>query len=333
MWYLGLECRAIDYSWVQKKESKPLENYYYCMVNIIGRRKILYIISGIMFAVAVFALLFFRLKPGIDFTGGSLIELQFNTERPAVSSVQTTLAPLNLGPIVVQQAGDTSMILKLRFVTENEHQSVLNALRSSVSSTVTNDKPSVVETSFETIGSTVSTQLRDRVARASVLIILVIILFVAYAFRKVSKPVSSWKYGVAAVIAMVHDVIITMGIFALLGHFMGVEVDVPFVVAMLTVFGYSVNDTIVVFDRIRENLIRHSAVNFASTVNAAVNETLARSINSSLTIIIVLSCLYIIGGESIRFFSLALLIGIFLGTYSSIFVASALLVSWQERGK
>lgn len=325
------------------------------MVNIIGKRKILYAISVIMFGVAVFALVFFRLKPGIDFTGGSLIELQFNTERPAAAALQEILTPLNLGPIVMQQAGDASMIFKLRFVTETEHQQVLSAVRQSVASsslkTVSASstamvakststvalaaptdtvEPLVVETSFETIGGTVSTQLRDRVLRASVLIILVIILFVAYAFRKVSRPIASWKFGVAAVVAMIHDVVITMGIFGLLGHFLGVEVDVPFVVAMLTVFGYSVNDTIVVFDRIRENLIRHTAVNFADTVNAAVNETLARSINSSLTILIVLLCLYVLGGASIQFFSLALLIGIFLGTYSSIFIASALLVSWQE---
>lgn len=304
------------------------------MMNIIGKRKILYTISGLLFAAGVGALLVFGLKPGIDFTGGSLIELQFQGERPAVAQIQETLAPLNLGNVIVQQAGETNTILKLRFVTEEEHQSVLAAVRGMVesvtSTTATSTAPAVVESSFQTIGSTISAQLRDRVIQSSIFIILAIVAFVAYAFRKVSQPVASWKYGVVAVIAMIHDVVITMGIFAVLGYLFHVEVDVAFVVAMLTVFGYSINDTIVVFDRIRENLVRRGSANFAETVNAAINQTWARSINTSVTTLIVLLCLFVLGGESIKYFSLALLIGIFLGTYSSIFVASALLVSWEE---
>jgi preprotein translocase subunit SecF len=157
-----------------------------------------------------------------------------------------------------------------------------------------------------------------------------IVLFIAYAFRKVSKAVPSWKYGVAAIIALLHDVVITCGLFALLGRFAGIEVDISFVVALLTILGYSVNDTIVVFDRIREKVMLKGVKDFAQTVNLAVNETIGRSINTSMTVQLTLLALYFFGGETTRNFSLALIIGVFFGTYSSIFIASSVLVSWEE---
>ncbi|MBI5728323.1 MAG: protein translocase subunit SecF [Candidatus Magasanikbacteria bacterium] len=333
------------------------------MVDIMGKKNILYAISGALFVAGVLALVIFGLKPGIDFTGGSLIELNFRQARPAAPDVQRLLSPLNLGTVVVQTAGEDGLLLRTRFITEQEHQRVLQVFRgdspsgtivaaplttstaiagSAVRSVgkaeieISTGTPRVIEKRFETIGGTVSKQLRQRALTASIIIILVIVAFVAYAFRKVSRPVESWKYGVAAVLAMIHDVTITAGVFAVLGKYLGVEIDIAFLVAMLTVFGYSVNDTIVVFDRIRENLIRHSAENFTATVNAAVNQTMARSVNTSLTTLIVLVVLFFVGGETIHYFALALIIGIFLGTYSSIFVASSLLVSseeWRRRNR
>lgn len=322
------------------------------MIDFMGKRKALYLISGILFALAIVALGVFGLRPGIDFTGGSLIEVAYPSgKRPTVEDVQKTLTPLNLGTILVQPAGDDSILFRLRFVNEEEHQRILDTLRggqvsggtsgtgTATTSVVTGDlgiqvntknTTDIVEKRFETIGGTVSSQLRNRSVSASIGIILVIIFFIAYAFRKVSRPIASWKYGVTAVVAMIHDVVITVGVFAVLGKFFHIEIDIPFIVAMLTVFGYSVNDTIVVFDRIRENLVRKGSADFPRLVNAAINETLARSINTSVTTLIVLFSLFLLGGDTIRYFSLALLIGIFLGTYSSIFVASALLVSWNE---
>src|SRR3989339_283044 len=216
--------------------------------------------------------------------------------------------------------------LKMRFINETEHQQMLTKLRENFEK----GDLKVLEERFETVGPAISTQLRTRSLYAVVAVLLAIIAYIAYSFRRVSKPVASWKYGTVAVIAILHDVTITAGVFAFLGHYLGVEVDVPFVVALLTILGYSVNDTIVVFDRIRENIIRRSCDNFADTVNQAINETFARSINTTATTLFTLFAMFFFGGDTIKWFVMALLVGIFLGAYSSIFVASPLLVEWNN---
>jgi preprotein translocase subunit SecF len=297
------------------------------MVNIVKYRYITYIISGALFVGAVLALLVWGLKPGIDFTGGSLLELNFGGERPNINQMQETLSPLNLGNVTVQPSGEKNMILKTRFVTEEEHQKILTAVRSAYEK---DENTKVLENRIDTIGPSVSATMRQRSAWAVITVVIAIIIYIAYAFRKVSRPVQSWKYGVAAVVALLHDVTVTAGIFAVLGHFSGVEVDVPFVVALLTILGYSVNDTIVVFDRTRENLIKFGTDDFPGKVNSAVNQTFARSINTTLTTLLTLAALYLFGGATIHNFSLALLIGIFFGAYSSIFLASMFIVSWEE---
>jgi len=294
------------------------------MVNIIGHRYINFFVSGALFVVSVVSLLIFGLKPGNDFTGGSLLEVNFSKNVPVSSEIKNTLASLSLDNLVVQTANDKGLIIKMRFLNETEHQKVLTALREKYQK----DGEQVMEVRFETIGPAVSATLKQRTLWAIILVVVSHVLYIGYAFRKVSRPVQSWKYGVVAELAMVHDVVITMGIFSILGHYFNIEVDVPFVVALLTILGYSVNDTIVVFDRIRENLIRHSAENFPAMVNVAINETFARSINTTLTTLITLAALFIFGGVTIKYFVLALLVGIFLGAYSSIFVASPLLVEW-----
>ena len=195
------------------------------------------------------------------------------------------------------------------------------------------DQNKVLEERVDVIGPAISSHLRSRAFSAAIAVVIAIILYVAYAFRKVSEPVKSWKYGIAAIVALVHDVTITMAVFALLGYYLGVEIDIPFVVALLTILGYSVNDTIVVFDRVRENLLHDGPNRFAQTVNEGVNGTLVRSMNTSITTLLVLFALFFFGGATIKFFSLALIIGIALGTYSSIFLASPLLVVWNEWGK
>ena len=341
------------------------------MINIIENRRIPFIISGIVFVASLIALVTLQLKPGIDFTGGSLLEVQFTGERPTIDQVEEVIASADLGNVVIQPAGDDGMILKMRFISEEEHQQLFTVLKETFEKveaveliteegedvvdgstglevlTVEGDSEvvmldietelpddalsaRVLEKRFETIGSVISNELRERSWQAGIAVVLAIVFFVAYAFRRVSKPVSSWKYGITAIIALVHDVTITMGIFALLGYFYGIEIDVPFVVAMLTILGYSVNDTIVVFDRVREKLIKRGRDKFAETVNMGVNETLIRSINTSVTTLLVLTALFLFGGESVHYFSLALMIGIVLGTYSSIFLASPLLVVWER---
>lgn len=298
------------------------------MVNIIENRKISFTISGILFVSSVLILLIFGLKPGIDFTGGSLMELSFTENRPSLEQVHSSISTVefDIGNILVQPVDEDAVIIKTRFISEDEHQAILSVIRDSFES----DNNKILEERVETIGPAISSQLRKRAIYAAIAVILAIVTFVGYAFKRVSRPVKSWKYGITAIIALIHDVTITMGVFALLGHFLGVEIDIPFVVALLTIMGYSVNDTIVVFDRVREKLIKRGSDRFAETVNIGVNETLVRSVNTSITTLAVLLALFFFGGESIHYFSLALIIGIALGTYSSIFLASPILVVWQK---
>ncbi len=212
------------------------------MIPIIQKRKISFIASGILFITSVVLLSTFGLKLGIDFTGGTLIQLRFAGERPALQEMQETVDSLAFGSVLVQPADEDSYILKLQFIGEDDHQLLLTSVRDAFQT----EESQVFEDSIETIGPSISSDLRSRSIKAGIGVIVAIILFVAYAFRKVSRPVSSWKFGVTAIIALLHDVIITMGVFAILGKYMGVEVGIPFVVAMLTILGYSVNDTIVV---------------------------------------------------------------------------------------
>tara|TARA_B100001964_G_C14226080_1_gene597722 strand:+ start:55 stop:948 length:894 start_codon:yes stop_codon:yes gene_type:complete len=297
------------------------------MIPIIQKKNIPFTISTILFTVSVILLVVVGIKPGIDFTGGTLIQLRFEGERPERAALQTVVEGLELGNVLIQPADSDSHIVKMAYLEEDDHQRLLSSVRTAYES----EEYKVVEESVETIGPSISSDLRSRSIKAGLGVVIAIILFIAYSFRKVSKPVSSWKFGITAIIALLHDVIITMGVFVLLGHFLGVEVGIPFVVAMLTILGYSVNDTIVVFDRIREKLMRKEYKNFAETVNVGVNETIPRSINTSVTTLLVLLGLCIFGGESVRFFSLSLVIGIILGTYSSLFLASPLLVWWEKK--
>ena len=252
--------------------------------------------------------------------------ITYTETRPAITEIQDILQKTGYENSLVQPIGEKGYSIKLSYLDENQHQELLGAIRGKFEK----DGNKVLEDRLETIGPSVSAVLKKRVWTAGLVVILAIILYISYAFRKVSRPVQSWKYGISAVIALVHDVSITAGVFAILGRYYGVHVDIPFVVALLTILGYSVNDTIVVFDRIRENLIRRSANTFEAVANIAVNETMVRSLNTSLTVLLVLVALFFFGGASIHYFTLALIIGIGFGTYSSIFVASTILVVWEK---
>lgn len=274
------------------------------------------------------AIVHFGLKPGIDFTGGSLMEISFSGARPALENLQTVLVAGKSKEFMVQKSGDQKFIIRMTFLNEADHQALLKNLR------VALETPSSTlrEEQFETIGAAVSAQLRSRAIWAIIFVNVGIIAYMAYAFRQVSRPVASWKYGAFAIVALIHDVVLVLGIFALLGHFRGVEVDIAFVVALLTVLGYSVNDTIVVFDRVRENLLHRGTSNFRETVNLGLNETLMRSLNTTFATLLPLFALYWLGGATVHYFALALLIGMASGAYSSIFIASPL-VALAERSK
>lgn len=279
-------------------------------------------ISAVITVACIIMVAVWKLNLGIDFTGGSLLELSFEKKVPATEQVTATLDGLDLKGSLVQRSGDSKMIIRTPYVTEEQHQILLGSFNDEYGG----EGGVITEERFETIGASVSKTLREKTVWAIALVLIGIILYVAYAFRHVSRPVESWKYGVLAIVALVHDVFLVLGIFAALGKFAGIEVDISFVVALLTVLGYSVNDTIVVYDRIRENLIRGNADDFSEIVNRGLNETLMRSINTTLTTLLPLFALYFVGGASIHNFALALIIGIASGAYSSIFIASPLLV-------
>ncbi|MDP3052209.1 MAG: protein translocase subunit SecF [bacterium] len=295
---------------------------------MVRNRKITYILSATLVGASFLALLIWGLKPGIDFTGGSLLEVEYKAARPAIDQLQKAVNELGLGNVMLQPAGEKNLLVRLKDINPEEHLKLLNAL------VIAGNQ--LEEKRFDSIGPVIGKELRQKSWIAIGLVVLMIILYIAWAFRKVSRPVSSWKYGVAAVIALIHDVTIPSGLFAVLGHFRDVEVDVLFITALLTILGFSVHDTIVVFDRIRENLKRQVAKSFDDTVEVSIRQTMTRSINTSLTVLFVLAALLIFGPDSTRYFSLTLFVGVTFGTYSSIFLASPLLVSWlkwQEKRK
>lgn len=294
-------------------------------MNIIGQRKIFFTISAALFLVSVIALSVWGLRLGIDFTGGSILEVEYSGARPDAAILKTRATDVGLGELAFSPTGEKGLFVRAGHMSEEDHQKTLLLLRGN------NNENPLVEKRFDSIGPTIGRELKNRSLMAIVLVILLIVLYVAWAFRKVSKPVPSWKYGVATIIALLHDVMLPTGFFVILGHFKGAEVDTLFVTALLTILGFSVHDTIVVFDRIRENLKGAKAKeSFEETVNKSVNETMVRSINTSLTVILAMLAVFLFGGESVRYFSLTLIAGIIFGTYSSIFIASPLLVSWYH---
>jgi preprotein translocase subunit SecF len=301
--------------------------------KIIQKRNLWLGFSAALFVLAVAALSLWGFKFGIDFTGGSLLEVRFATDRPTVTQVEDAVkndAAAQLTGLVVQPVGVTNMVLRFQDTTEEKHSAALATLEK-LAGSLNKDKqaPLIEEIRFDSVGPSIGDELKTKSVYAIFFVLIGILIYISYAFRKVSKPVASWKYGSAALIALVHDAIITLGVFALLGKFQGVEINTPFVAAILTVIGYSVHDTIVVFDRIRENLPK-SSEDFEGTVNVSLNQTIVRSLNTSLTVIFTLLAVLIFGGASIRPFALALTIGIAIGTYSSIFVAPPLLVFWEK---
>lgn len=293
------------------------------MLNIIGKRKVWYTISGLLFVASILAVLIWGLNFGIDFTGGALYEIKWANQVPDNAAIVTAINKVEHLEVVVQPAGETNTLMRLPNIAEETHQKIAAELL---------NLGQFEEMSFETVGPTVGQELKQRSLTALIIVLSAIIAYISFTFRKVSRPVASWRYGVVAVVALFHDVIIPIGIFAVLGHYFDVKIDILFVTAALTVLGFSVHDTIVVFDRIRENIIRRPGKTFEETVNKSVNETLARSINTSLTALIVLLAIFLFGGATVKYFVLMLIFGITFGTYSSIFIASPLLVSWYLKG-
>ncbi len=294
------------------------------MFSVVKTRKIWFSLSAVLFVLCMSAVALWGFKLGIDFTGGSLIEFEANGTRVEALAVAEALKPILEEQPHVQQLGAKSYIVRMKFIDEPKHQEVLAALKKIPTI------GEVREERFETIGPTVSSELQRRAIWSIFMVLGAIIIYIAWAFRAVSYPLAAWKFGVVAIVALLHDVFIPAGVFAALGHFAGYEIDTLFVTAMLTVLGFSVHDTIVTFDRVREHLILTPKADFESLVDKSVSETLGRSINTSLTVLLVLVAVYLFGGESVKNFNLVLILGVIAGTYSSIFIACPLLVVWNK---
>lgn len=295
-------------------------------MNIIGHKKIFLTVSGLLVAASIVAIAVFGFKYGIDFEGGTLWQMKFLDKDISQTQLDEFLkTKLTLEGFIITPGEANSFLMRLPEITEEKHQEHLKAINKELGA--------VEELSFQTIGSVIGAELRNKAITAFILVLLAISLYIAAAFRKVSRPVSSWKYGFITLITLFHDALIPAGLFAVLGKLYNIEIDTNFIVAILVVMGFSVHDTIVVFDRIRENLKIGGAKqeDFSSIVNRSVNQTIARSINTSLTLVLVLVALFFFGSVSLKFFVLAIGVGVIAGTYSSIFVASPLLTLWRKK--
>ncbi len=267
----------------------------------------------------------FGLRLGVDFRGGSVFELDFSS-RPEISQVKHVLSPV-IGDVELSPAGDNGLIVRAHELNETQHQQALTTLENAFPSSGLQEKK------FDSVGPVIGNELKNKSVSAILIVLAAVIIYIAFVFRKLGRTTSPWAMGIAAVVALLHDVIIPLGVFALLGHYYGIEVTGVFVAAALTILGFSVSDTVVIFDRVRENIVRsglRDKGDFGVVVHKSVMQTLARSLNTIFTVLLSLFAIYFFGGESIKYFSLALIIGIFLGAYSSIFVASPLLVWWTR---
>ena len=294
---------------------------------IVNNRKKFYAISAVLVGASIVALTIWGLNLSIDFKGGAIVEISYPDGRPAVAEIKKNLEKLNLGEHSIRPVGETGFLIRTRELEGLERTALLKALSD-------NGAKKITEERFDSVGPLLGKEAMRKSLFSIIFVIICIVLFITFAFRKVSEPVASWKYGLITVLALVHDVLIPAGVFAVLGHFQGVEVDTLFVTALLVVLGFSVHDTIVVFDRVRENLKVNRETRgkkpFEQIVGESISQTFVRSINTSLTTILVLIVLFFVGADTTKLFSLALIIGITAGTYSSIFIGSTLLVTAEK---
>ncbi|MBI4142959.1 protein translocase subunit SecF [Candidatus Uhrbacteria bacterium] len=290
------------------------------MLSFVAHRRRWYLFSGVLVAASIIAIAVWRFNFGIDFTGGSLLEFSFTGDRPGIADVQQRITDAGATRVKVQTAGDHNIIIRTAPIASDVHAKITDAYADVAT-----------EQRFESIGPSIGRELARKAATGLVLSLAAIMCYIAWVFRKASREVSSWAYGVVAFVAMLHDILIPMGVFAILGAFRHVEVDAPFIAALLTILGYSINDTIIVLDRVRENVNVLRGKPFTDIVEASIRQSFARSVNTTLTTVLALLAVILIGGPSIRYFAIALAIGIGVGAYSSIFIAAPLLVTWYER--
>jgi preprotein translocase subunit SecF len=294
---------------------------------IVTHRRLFFWLAGLIVGVSTAAIAVFGLPLSIDFTGGSLVEVRYEEGRPDVVEVTTRIEQVALGGVSVRESGEANIIVRTRTLTPDEHQLLVSAMSRG-------GEDSVTELRFTSIGPAMGSELATKTLYALLGVTLAIMVYVAWAFRRVSRPVPSWAYGLVVVVVLLHDILVAAGAYAVLAHVTGAQVDVLFAVALLAILGYSVNDTIVIFDRVRENLNtnqhREREEPFAQVVGRSIVETLGRSINTSVTVALALLALIIFGSAETLNFAIVLFVGVIAGTYSSILIAAPLLVPLGE---
>jgi len=291
------------------------------MLRVVAHRRLWYAISGVCIGASIIAVGIWRLNLGIDFTGGTLIELAFADARPAPSVIRERVESAGATRVLVQPAGERNAIIRTALMTSEVRAAVVRAFAGQA-----------VGQRFESIGPTIGRELARKTVTGVILALVLIVAYVGWMFRRAGKEISSLAYGAVTLASMAHTVIIPIGVFAVLGATLGVEIDAPFIAALLTILGYSINDTIIILDRIRENVSgNRRAEAFADVVERSVRQSFTRSLNTGLATLAALLAIVLFGGASVRFFALAIMIGIAIGTYSSIFIAAPLLVTWYER--
>ncbi len=293
------------------------------MIKFLRYKKIYYVVSLILILGSVFSLAFFNLNLGIEFTGGSMMEIQYEEARPPIQEIRNLFSDLGVEEVTVQPVGDRGFVIRMEDIPKETYEKIVLQLEGAT------------ENYFESIGPAIGEELKTKAMISILLASLAIVAYIAMTFSGAGgRKIKSWQYGItAAGIGFFHDVLIVVGFFVLLGYFYEIQITIPIAVALLTVLGYSINDTVVVFDRVRENMSRNPKLSFADIVDKSLNEMLGRSINTSLTTLFVLAAVFFLGGETLRWFILAMIMGIFLGTYSSIFLAGPLLTSWFNLNK
>ena len=283
--------------------------------------KIHYIVTGLLVVISIFAFIEFGLNLSTDFLGGTIWEGVFES-RPANAVIQEKLGKFNLGEITVQPTEDNGIILRFKSIDEETHQQMLLSL---------NELSKVEEKRFESIGPTIGKELREKTVLLVIISLIALLVYIAVAFRKLTWPIAGWQYGLVSVITLAIDVLIPFLALILLGKFYNVQFTIPIVAALLTVIGYTMNDKVIIFDRVRENLLKTRVDSFSETVNQSLNQIIERSLSTGACTLIVLLMIFLFGGETLKYFALTLIIGIVVGTYTSLFIASALLVTWSKK--
>ncbi|MCX6760684.1 MAG: protein translocase subunit SecF [Candidatus Nealsonbacteria bacterium] len=295
-------------------------------IDFIKYRKIYFFFSGILIVGSLVSLVVFGLSLGNDFTGGSLLEIEYQKDRPSNQEIKDSLSGFNLGDFNVQPAGEKGLILKMKDISEETHRQIIEKL---------GEGKEIKELRFESIGPVVGQELKNKTRDIVIFSLLAMLIYIAVAFSQLSWPAKSWQYALASLFILFHDILIPLGIFSLLGKYYGVQITIPIIAALLTIIGYAINNVVVVYDRLRENVLRFRKreETFEDIANKSINQTLSRQINTSLTTLLPLLFIFFMGGETLKYFALTLIMGIVAGLYSSIFLACPILVSWLKAEK